>query len=990
MDKNKIIESAAKLIAKGAYDKAIKEYQRILDADPRDIRILQKMGELYLKKNDTAQAVASFSKVAESYSADGFFLKSVAMYKQVLKINPNLVEVNGKLAELHQQLGLMSEAMAYFQLVANSQDKAGDTRASLDTLKKMVDLDPDNVASRIKLAELYAREKMDAQAGTEFKRAADYLKKANRGDDYLRVAERIAHLEPDNVALARELAEAYLARSDQKRALAKLQVCFKADPRDVGTLKLLGQAFLGLGQTSKTVSVYKELAKLAGEAGHAGEANDWWSKIEELEPSDADLLARKAPPTPPAAARPPSAPSRQATAAPAAPPASSPPGRGAPPPPAAAPAPPRKDQLAKLLTETDVYLKYGLYDKALDHLRRVFTADPESLDAHEKAYQIYVAAKQGPQAAEQLLNVLRLCTRRADVARAPPYLDALLKQDPHHPELPAFLAVLRPGSAAEDAQVLDDDDEILVDPAEDELLVEPEPVVDLALEATGEEVQEELDPSPLMVEGLDDEPLGDEPFDIGDEANIEPIELEVEEPSAQDVALEVVSEVVSEGDGELVEEPLEVPYSDEVIEPLDDATEAPFDLEAHVTDVGLRAVDPLDDDDLETVEETEAMEAQVDFEPLGYDDPTDTMSTETGVAFEDPGEVEAPAGFQGPGPLDDSVTFEDAGPYEDPGSYDEPTQQLAREEQVEAPPDDDPLSEECDEANFFLEQGVTDEAREILETVLIASPGHPRATELLARLEELEAQSASEPTQAASPVHAAPLMPVAPVTEERDAFDLAAELADELGEIQEEDDPLLSAPSSGDYQVSVEEVFSEFKKGLAKVVKPEDVETHYDLGIAYKEMGLIDDAIGEFNVAREGCLGKKKEIDCLSMIGLLALQKGDGAEAVSAFQEALANEFAKGEAAKGILYELAVAHEAAGSPGKALFCFQQVAQQDASFRDVTAQVDRLAGQTSPEAVDLPLGPRGKPPTNPPGAPAAARPTSAAPAAPPKSRKVGYL
>ena len=45
-----------------------------------------------------------------------------------------------------------------------------------------------------------------------------------------------------------------------------------------------------------------------------------------------------------------------------------------------------------------------------------------------------------------------------------------------------------------------------------------------------------------------------------------------------------------------------------------------------------------------------------------------------------------------------------------------------------------------------------------------------------------------------------------------------------------------------DFQYSVEEVFTEFKKGLEKVVKPEDVDTHYDLGIAYKEMGLLDDA----------------------------------------------------------------------------------------------------------------------------------------------------
>src|SRR6185369_3591661 len=151
---------------------------------------------------------------------------------QVLKLNPNLVDVNMKLAELHQQLGLMSEAMAYFQIVANHYDKQGDTKASLDTLKKMVDLDPDNVASRIKLAELYA-----------FKRAAEYLKRNNRSDDYMRVAERISSLEPDNLALAKDLAQGFLQKGDQKRALAKLQICFKADPKDIETLTLLAQAF---------------------------------------------------------------------------------------------------------------------------------------------------------------------------------------------------------------------------------------------------------------------------------------------------------------------------------------------------------------------------------------------------------------------------------------------------------------------------------------------------------------------------------------------------------------------------------------------------------------------------------------------------------------------------------------------------------------------------------------------------------------------------
>ena len=51
-------------------------------------------------------------------------------------------------------------------------------------------------------------------------------------DDYLKVAERLLFHRPDDVAIARELAQLYVERNDAKRALAKLQICFKADPKD--------------------------------------------------------------------------------------------------------------------------------------------------------------------------------------------------------------------------------------------------------------------------------------------------------------------------------------------------------------------------------------------------------------------------------------------------------------------------------------------------------------------------------------------------------------------------------------------------------------------------------------------------------------------------------------------------------------------------------------------------------------------------------------
>lgn len=103
------------------------------------------------------------------------------------------------------------------------------------------------------------------------------------------------------------------------------------------------------------------------------------------------------------------------------------------------------EELHGLLEKIDGDAAQGRHESAFRHLRRIFSYHPENLDAHERAYRLYVAAGNTAQAFEQLLNVLRLCTRRREVQRAEPYLQAILEQQPDHPEVPIFLSELRPG-----------------------------------------------------------------------------------------------------------------------------------------------------------------------------------------------------------------------------------------------------------------------------------------------------------------------------------------------------------------------------------------------------------------------------------------------------------------------------------------------------------------------------------------------------------------
>src|SRR5690606_28792432 len=100
--------------------------------------------------------------------------------------------------------------------------------------------------------------------------------------------ERLLYHRPEDVSVARELADLYLQRDDPKRALAKLQLCFKADPKDIKTLELLAEAFRQLGQLPKTISVYKEVGRIHQEAARQDERARILKRILELDPGDAE------------------------------------------------------------------------------------------------------------------------------------------------------------------------------------------------------------------------------------------------------------------------------------------------------------------------------------------------------------------------------------------------------------------------------------------------------------------------------------------------------------------------------------------------------------------------------------------------------------------------------------------------------------------------------------------------------------------------------
>jgi tetratricopeptide (TPR) repeat protein len=172
--------------------------------------------------------------------------------------------------------------------------------------------------------------------------------------------------------------------------------------------------------------------------------------------------------------------------------------------------------------------------------------------------------------------------------------------------------------------------------------------------------------------------------------------------------------------------------------------------------------------------------------------------------------------------------------------------------------------------------------------------------------------------------------------DEQQFFNLAEELEKDLAEAGSM--PAAPAMTGPEGEVSLEEIFREFKKGVEQQLSPEDYETHSNLGIAYKEMGLIDEAIGEFQLASKD---PGRAVECCSMLGLCFLEKGMPQLAIKWYRKGLETHRITETETVGLLYDLAMVYQSAGDLDNAYTTFLEVYGFDTGFRDVAARVREL-------------------------------------------------
>jgi pilus assembly protein FimV len=982
--KSKFVESAQKLLNQGKVPQAIAEYQQILKYEPRDQVTLMTIGELYIRQGETFQAIDYFERLAQIFVGDGFLTKAIAVYKRIAKLAPEEIRPLEKLADLYVQQGVMSEARPLFLQLAEIHLKNNRQPEAVSLLKKLLLAEPDNLRIQIRLADLYqamgqSREAVDTyvSAAQRALARADHAESDKLADKALKIdahclaativkarsfssqgnlaqavgiLEHVADLEKGGEQ-TELLLDFYLRDTNWDKASALALRVLGADSKNFGPAQKIVEALLESGQSDRAMAIIDQIRvpmidggehevigrlqnELAGRMPGRIEPLEWLvdfygrtsdsfrlpdalaqlgdalAAAKELERAKAifeQLVDRQ--PDSDSAKRKLDGVLRQMglLAAEPAPPA------------------PKEDLQAdlpkapapKLRPESETTFAAVAGDKP----SAVSTPAEPQLDEET---QKFIA---------QSLTDVDLFASYGLTQKAIGLLEAILRRAPRHtPTLEKLLDfVLGAGDDRRTAELAAQLEQIHIDRTDlraaerfgelrrrfqraagltdAELAASTAPAKQEAPAATIPEI-------PAMKVAAEPEAIGKEPV------------LEFETP----VAAEPAPTEASPSSG-LQEE---VDLSDEWASMLEDSHPA----EPAVKPPPAKPAPPAPPE--VAAEPVGAEEFSIIEEPVAAGIPDSHGAEE----FELPDEAPAPNSF-----ADISAELP---PVQEPEHIPAPVAEKPAPAVPETPvvPEQPAAPEKpalapaaAPEPEFELDQDF-----ELIlepEPLVPAYDQKPPEAPMDVPKPESEAVLSSPPAPAAAGFASDQFL--ADLAKEIDDLGLDAltpslsQAAPPAAPPKPEEKPAGPAEHS-----PLKEVFDDFRAELGEMgVEDEDLETHYNLGTAFREMGLLDEAISEFQkVAKATERGKpfRYVMQCCTLLGLAFMEKGQPGIAAIWYERALLTPGIEPESILALRYDLGVAQESAGEPAAALKSYSQVYAMNIDYRDVA---DRIAALQKP-------------------------------------------
>jgi tetratricopeptide (TPR) repeat protein len=986
IDKARALKNAQRYTQKGQFDKAVTEYLKLIETDPSEKTYKNFLGDLYLKQGNTEAAIRAFIESATVYQAEGFTPHTIALYKKILRIDPNRMELYLDLGKLYAEQGLVGDAITNFKIAADHYFSRGQKQQALKTYKNIVDLDPKNLNVKLRLAELYTREGMRGEAASQYASVAEKLAAAGKPEEAFTHYGKARELAPDNVDAIKGLIALCWNQEKFQDAATLMESLRVLEPNSVQNLLLLAKAYVKLGRRDAAIDMLQKVvaadpSQLQAQESlgrmyvERGDRTRAWNSL--MPVIDAALNQND----------------RQTA------------GR-------------LLEEFAPHLSGETGFLQkqYELAVQTADPAKRLaygkrLAAQLEQAGAPDQALEIYqelsYLAPQDQEVAERVRSLAAsIEPPRAGSGAGAGSLEIDLEQIDLS-DLPEF------GSAQ--AQNLD----AIELPIELDLGMTPQsipavtsgtPPASRTAPSSSSPAQRTPDLVDVDLSGLDlGEGFGAEPdlapppahsaprspapargsTDSGQTWNTEPARPfvsgldfggaaapppaqparpgldfgapEVEAPARHPAAsLDFGSVPLSELDLSLGE------FSDAG---MDVELELPIAPPAPPPKSPARAPDPFATAPPPRPDARPAAPSSHSFDLGELSDSVDAAMSESQLGNRAGRSTAPPAGrISGSrpapppeplGPPSDGATFALQGG----GGRDSSTAGSRRSTRAKSTALDQLNRLATPERSRPQERAKTPDGLKVADILRPPEPGvrpsertrvsEPPPAFLSEPILELPVEPSTKINRLREPEPE--FMPAPPPARAQDPFafggqpptpstgrppDMLDISTDFFGPRDAEDSPGLidlgdlilgDQPVAADDEENVNELLRQLREGIEAQVSKEDYDTHYNLGIAYKEMGLLDEAVDEF---RRAAGDKARRVNCLSNIGLCYVQKGLTEQAIVEFRKGLADPACLDEDRVGLSYELGLVYEQQGETSKALEAFRIAARIDPGFRDV--------------------------------------------------------
>ncbi|MBI3595714.1 MAG: tetratricopeptide repeat protein [Nitrospirae bacterium] len=938
-DKATIVQNAQRYMAKGQIDKAIDEWQKLISESPNDGNIFNTIGDLLLKKNDLSKAVEAYLKGAEVFHSAGFALKTIAIYKKLIKLVPQRLDILVKLGNLNAERGLVGNAVEDYLLAAKQYIQEGDVKECLEVYRKIANLDPTNTGIRLKLADLCLKERMQKDAIDEYLKVAESYRNNKQMKEADDLCERILKLDPKNEVARKQMGMAAapqeapsnsgsftkeqllsqidgLIEGNQLDEARKLLGQFiKQNPDDPVGSHRLGTVVMKTGNKDEAFNLLRKAVQQYMDRSEYGQAGKLMKDYLETDPDrvDAHLLLAEAYDR---GGNPHLAVSAYAHVI--------------------------DDSLASGETARakELYVKIkGLDPQHRDvrRLRHTFemtdVSQPRIVPA-ETDHRPVTPAAPLPEESAEAVQMRTPSETAAPSAEPAPIVDPAALQS-LFTEAEVYLKYGLSVKAIEQLQqilAMDPENETAHQQLKEiyknegpteKAIVECFCLMEIykkagdtergmavleeakALDPENPRIREATDLAPILDSGRMKAILADEA--VGNEAGPPSSEMNTPEPEAQ-----LQEAVRSEISAASLQE------QDSVAEQM---AEADFYHQQGLRDEAKKMYELI----LTHKPDSAAVKEKLDS-----------------IATEETYEMEAKA--------QRAQTFEEAAPVDE--TPQEPKREIPRPTQKpkESKPakvksaDERRLDEELEKSFApFMSSETNESLAEPLETQIHSSKEAEETINLQSLLKETE-RSEKKPNEKASRASGA--------KENKEEYvDLSGILDDKVkGDLKGRSPADLHEEESVSEQL--DSIFAEFQKDVVQV-DDIDYETHYNLGIAYKEMGLLNEAMIEFKQAMNG---PDRFIDSCNMLAACHQEGGNHPEAIKLLERALSDPRCDEAQGRWLRYDLASLYEKESRPEEALKMFSKIAESDRNFKDVIQRVKNLEGQLGKARRKTPAAP----------------------------------